>query len=85
MNFYFNLPELSNNPQFKSDLRDKFFEEVSQRKNRTITRLDTFFISQQTNFGNSLISINNAIFFCEIIGCQKIILNIFGEYFEGII
>ena len=67
LNLYLNLPEFSNNPQYQSELRDKFFKEVSKRKNQSITQLDIFFISHQSNFGNSLISINNAIFFCEII------------------
>jgi len=74
-NIYYYLPEYSNIPKIQSELRIKFFEEVSKRKNKTITQLDTFFLSRQLKFGNSLISINNCIFFCEIVGCHQIILN----------
>ena len=82
MNFYFNLPELSNNPQFKYGLREKVVEKVSQRKIRTITRLDTFFVSQPTNFGKSVISTNIFIKYFEgIIYTKKIIFLAYPNIF----
>ena len=44
-------------------------------KKQTITQLDIFYLSQIMNFGNNLLTLNNAIFFCEIVGCKRIILN----------
>ena len=69
------LAEYSNNSKEQSELKKKLLDEISKLKNQTITDLDSFFLSYNVNFGNSLITINNAIFFCEIIGCKKIILN----------
>ena len=40
-----------------------------------MTELETFFFPFNCNFGNGLITINNAIFFCEVVKCHKIILN----------
>lgn len=48
---------------------------VSKLRNKTINKIDTFFLSRNDNFGNNLVTINNCIFYCKIIGCHKIILN----------
>lgn len=69
------LADYSNNLIIKSHLRRIFLEEISKLKNKTITKLDTFYISRNYNFGNSLIYINNAIFYCEVVRCKNIILN----------
>ena len=74
-NKFIYLSDFSNNSFVQTELRTKFFEFVSKLKNQTITKLDTFFFSRNWYFGNSLNAVNNAIFYCEIIGCQKIILN----------
>ena len=37
--------------------------------------MDIFFLSYNPNFGNSLIQVNNAIFYCEVVDCHTIILN----------
>ena len=74
-NKFSRLADYSNNLIIKSELRRIFLDEVSNLKNKTITKLDIFYISRNYNFGNSLIYINNAIFYCQIVGCKSIILN----------
>ena len=74
-NNYYNLATYSNNSLVKSELKTKFLKEVSRLKKRIITQLNTFFLSNSTCFGNSLIQINNAIFYCEVVNCHTIILN----------
>jgi len=56
------------------ELKTKFLNEISKYKNQNVSKLDIFFLSFNINFGNGLIVLNNAIFFCEIVGCHKIIL-----------
>ena len=46
----------------------------SKIKNKPINKIETFFIGYDIPFGNSLITLNNLIFTCEIVGCNKIIL-----------
>ena len=75
LNNYFNLAFYSNETFIHSELKKKFLEEISNIKNKNITHLDIFFLSHNLNFGNNLLAINNAIFYCEIVGCHKIILN----------
>ena len=75
---YYNLYEYSNDTTIQSNLRTKLLETISKLKNKTITKLDTFFLSTNFNFGNNLIIVNNAIFYCEVLGCNKIILNRFN-------
>lgn len=74
-NKYYNLAIYSNNLNTKYILRAKLLKEISKLKNHTITKINTFYLSHNYNFGNSLIALNNAIFFCEVIECHKIILN----------
>ena len=74
-NEYFNLADYSNEAKIQSELKNKFLKEISKMKNESISELDTFYISHIINFGNNLITINNVIFYCEIVGCHKIILN----------
>ena len=72
---YFNLSDYSNDSIIQSELKYKFLGEISKFKNQKITQLETFYLSHNINFGNGLILINNAIFFCEVVGCNLIILN----------
>ena len=74
-NNFFNLAVYSNNSIIKSALKDKILKEISNLKNQTVNHLDTFFFKSNMNFGNSVIQVNNAIFYCEVIGCNNIILN----------
>jgi hypothetical protein len=41
---------------------------------RNINKISTIFISGKANFGNYFISINNAIIYCEFLGCKNIIM-----------
>jgi hypothetical protein len=59
----------------KNILKKKLLDEISRLKKQNITKLDTFYLSHKVNFGNNIIAVNNAIFYCEVIGCNKIILN----------
>lgn len=68
------LASYSNNKITQSLLKSKFLEEISKMKNQNITQIETFFLSYNSNFGNGLIAVNNAIFFCEVVGCHNIIL-----------
>jgi hypothetical protein len=73
LNLYY-LPEYSNDPIFQENIKMKFLNMISNKKHKTINKIETFFISYGSPFGNSIIILNNALFYCEIIGCHKIIL-----------
>jgi hypothetical protein len=74
INSMFNLSHYYNDAFIKSELKSKMLSEISKMKNENITQLETFFLSLNINFGNELIAINNAIFYCEIVDCHTIIL-----------
>lgn len=74
LNLFYNLSYYSNNLETQFELKTKFLNEISKYKNQNVSKLDIFFLSFNINFGNGLIVLNNAIFFCEIVGCHKIIL-----------
>ena len=71
---YFYLPEYLNNKNFRYNIKNKFMTMFSNIKKKPINKIETFFIGYDIPFGNSLININNLIFTCEIVGCNKIIL-----------
>jgi len=74
-NMFYNLEYYSDNLLIQSKLKDELLKEISKLKNQTVTKLETFYLSTNKNFGNGLIIFNNAIFFCEVVGCHRIILN----------
>ena len=71
---YFYLPEYLNDKNFRYNIKNKFLNMFSQIKKEPINKIDTFFVGYSIPFGNSLITMNNLIFTCEIIGCNKIVL-----------
>jgi len=74
INSIYNLSRYYNDAIVKSELKSKLLCEISKMKNQNVTQLETFFLSSNLNFGNGLIAVNNAIFYCEIVDCHKIIL-----------
>ena len=68
-NFY--LDEYPNNKKKRFEIKLKF---ISQMKNNNTKKIDIFYMKNNYRLGNSIISLNNAIFYCEIVGCKKILL-----------
>ena len=73
-NKYFYLEEYDKEPTIKNKLKTKLLEKISEKRKQNISQITTFFLSRNNPFGNNLNCINNAIFYCEILGCNKIIL-----------
>ena len=71
---FFYLPEYSDNSTLRNDIKNKYMQMFSKLKKKQLKKIDTFFLSYACPFGNSVILINNLIFTCEVIGCNKIIL-----------
>ena len=72
---YFYLDEYIDNEEVKSKIKSKF---ISVMKSGTKNKIETIYFQGIANFGNNLIAINNAIFYCEVVGCNKIILKDHG-------
>ena len=53
---------------------------IFKTNKRNIKNISLLFLRNKTRFGNYFISINNAIVYCEFLGCKRIIL----EYNENI-
>ena len=45
-----------------------------KKTRRNINNFNTLFIKGELRFGNFFISVNNAIVYCEILECKKIIM-----------
>lgn len=76
-NVFFFLKKRPN--KLKSSLIIKEKEEllnmISKSVGRKITYFNSIFLSQKLMFGNQIILINIIIFYCEILGCKRIILD----------
>ena len=48
---------------------------ISKRVGNNIKSVYSIFIGQVLNFGNQLKLMNNAIFYCEILGCKRLVFN----------
>lgn len=65
----------------KNEIKKKLLlSKIFKINRRNMNYISTLFINGKANFGNYFISINNAIIYCEILGCHKIIM----EYFNNI-
>ena len=54
--------------------KKKFLDAFSKASNKNISRISTIFLNTDARFGNMLIMLFKAIFYCQILNC-KIILN----------
>ena len=52
-----------------------FLEYLSNETGQKLKKVDIIFYTVKRRFGNALSNLNKLIFYCEIIGCKKIILD----------
>ena len=77
LNKYFSLKELpSNNLKLFSEIKEQLLQKFSKEFNKNLTQINTVFLTSKWYFGNSYIAMNNIVFYCEILGCKKIILTL---------
>lgn len=48
---------------------------------RNMNNISTLFVNGKAHFGNYFISINNAIIYCEFLGCQRIIMQYYNNIY----
>ena len=70
----FDFPRDRSDPIIKNEKKELLFY-ISMCAKRNITRIKKIFLNLTLNFGNQIILLNKVIFFCEILGCKRIILN----------
>ena len=68
---YFYLDDYSENDQIKSKIKSKF---ITIMKSEKMNKIEILYLQNNNNFGNNLIAINNVIFYCEVVRCNKILL-----------
>ena len=69
-----NKPINPNNTLIKKE-EENIYKFLSKYQQRNITHIDSIFLAQKFRFGNQIILITKIIFYCEIIGCKRIILD----------
>jgi len=56
---------------------------ISKETKTNITNIKVLFLTIKGRFGNYIISINNAIIYCEFLKCQKIIVEYYNDIFTN--
>lgn len=57
-----------------NNIKHYLFNKILKKTKKNLTYVDFLYIKGQTRLGNFFIIINNAIIFCELLGCKKIII-----------
>ena len=55
--------------------KEELLKYISKCIKKNLKSIETIFLDYKCNFGNQLILLHKVIFFCEILGCKRIILN----------
>ena len=63
-----------NNSKYINNLKKNAFNYIYKKKRINITHINIFYIKGSVRLGNFFISINNAMIFCELFACKKIII-----------
>lgn len=70
-----------NNKYIISREKKKLLSYLSKKLKNNITKIDTIFLNYTAKFGNQIILLNKAIFYCEILKCKRMILNKYIYWF----
>ena len=70
-----NFSELSNNT-LKSDIKQKLLNELSiNNQNKNLSEINGVYVDKSFNFGNSMVLLNNLLYYCELLNITHIYLN----------
>ena len=72
---FLNFKDLPTDPNQIYEIKMQLLEKFSKEYKKNLTHIDTVFLTSKWYFGNSFVSMNNLLFYCEILGCKQIILN----------
>ena len=72
---FFSLQNLSKNKTLNEKYIKQIIEKIKIDYKKNFLKLESVFIQNPIAFGNTIICLNNVIFYCEIIGCKNIYLN----------
>ena len=67
------MPKNSNDSLILKE-KDDFLSQIREQFKKNISSIEILYLIGKIRFGNLLISLNNVIFMCEIVGCKKIFL-----------
>ena len=84
---FFNLKDISPNPNNPLILKEKesLLNLLSINSGHEIKSVNTLFIKAKNRFGNQLIVIGKAIFYCSILKCKRIILDKYNWFIHNTI
>ena len=74
-NYYHSLKNISyENASLLSEYRNIILQKLSENSKKNVSSVENIYFDFYYKFGNMLVSLNKAIFYCEIIKCKKIFI-----------
>ena len=74
-NYYQSLKNISyENASLLSEYRNIILQKLSENSKKNVSSVENIYFDFYYKFGNMLVSLNKAIFYCEIIKCKKIFI-----------
>lgn len=73
--FFSNNYSKNNSSKIFNNIKRTLKYQIYKYLKKNITNINSLYINGSLKFGNYFIALNNAILFCEILNCKKIIIN----------
>lgn len=74
MNFFLQKKKLDNNYKIIKSIKRRLKYKIKKKFKKNIAHMNSLYITGALKFGNFLISLNNAIIFCELFHYERIII-----------
>ena len=74
---YISLKNISDSEKYKNQI----LKNICNYFGKNSTTIKNIFINKNIAFGNTIICLNNVIFYCEILGCKNIYLSSFYNWY----
>ena len=74
ISLYSNIYSKNNSSKIFNNIKRSIKDKIYKYYNKNISNINSLYIKGNLRFGNYFISLNNAIIFCEIMSCKKIIM-----------
>ena len=75
LEIYFSLINISDNNTIAEELKNKILEKIIDYYKKNLTTINKLIITNNIALGNTLLCLNNIIYYCEILDCKEIYLN----------
>ena len=78
LNKFYALKNFTEDNKTNIEIKKEILENIFNFYKKKITKINNLFVIQPIALGNTMVCLNNIIYYCEVLGCKHIFLN--SEY-----